>query len=69
MRTWFIADGYRRERCGTCSGTGKSSYRDQPDYIRFQRAARIREAILRRAPKGLDDRQLAAFVRDQEPVQ
>jgi hypothetical protein len=66
MRSAFIADGYRRERCGICSGTGESSYRDSPDYIRFQRTARQREAIIRAAPKGLDHVQLARFVREQE---
>jgi hypothetical protein len=66
MRSMFIADGYRRERCFICSGTGKSTYRDNPEYIRFQRTARAREIILRSAPKGLDERQLAAFVREQE---
>ena len=66
LRSAFIADGYRRERCGICSGIGKSSYGDSPDYIRWQRQARVREGILRTAPRDLDDAQIAAFVRQQE---
>lgn len=68
LRSAFIGDGYRRESCGICSGSGVSTCRDSPDYIRWQRLARSRDAILRSAPRGLDDVQLAAFVRDAEQV-
>jgi hypothetical protein len=36
----FRRDGYRRERCGLCSGSGKSTYRDDPAYRRWQWQAR-----------------------------
>jgi DnaJ-class molecular chaperone len=66
LRSAFIGDGYRRERCGICSGTGFSSYRDSPEYIRWQRLARSRDAILRSAPRGLDYIALGALVRNAE---
>jgi len=66
LRSAFIADGYRRERCGICSGSGFSAYRDDTSYIRWQRQARVRDGILRRVPKGLDAAQIAALVRRQE---
>ena len=43
MNSWFPADGYRRERCGICGGTGVSAYRSS-DYERQQRDLRERFA-------------------------
>lgn len=48
MKSWFKADGYRRERCGICSGTGQSSYICSPDYNREQRELRARYAAWER---------------------
>lgn len=44
--SWFLEDGYRRERCGICSGTGKttSSARPWPSHTKFQKRARARVA-------------------------
>ena len=42
--SWIIVDGYRRERCGICAGTGVSGYRPDPAYVRWQRAAKARIA-------------------------
>ena len=53
MRTWFVGDGYKRERCGTCSGTGKSTYQDKK-WAAYQRRCHARDAAMRAAPKGLD---------------
>lgn len=39
-RSWFPADGFSRDKCGICGGTGQSSYRDDPEYIAFQKTAR-----------------------------
>lgn len=41
MRSWFHSDGYRRERCGICHGTGKSNYRNPP-YAKEQAEMRAR---------------------------
>ena len=30
-RSWFLADGYRVERCHACSGTGESDARGELD--------------------------------------
>ena len=45
MATMFIQDRLRKERCGICSGTGFSSYRGDPSYVRWQ--ARMRETFPR----------------------
>lgn len=37
----FMADGLRRERCGICSGGGQSSYPNSPEFVRFQKRARL----------------------------
>lgn len=44
MRSAFTADGYRRERCGICAGSGQSTYRDSDWYARFQAKARAQVA-------------------------
>jgi hypothetical protein len=36
MRSHFMSDGLRRERCGICGGTGESSYLNTPEYVRWQ---------------------------------
>ena len=41
MRSWFTAGGFYRIRCGICSGTGLSRYRDGA-YERMQRDFRAR---------------------------
>lgn len=41
MNSWFIADGFRRLRCGICGGSGNSSYMPPSDYVREQ--AKFRE--------------------------
>lgn len=39
--SWFPADGYRRERCGICRGTGKSDFRENDRaYVRWQKERR-----------------------------
>lgn len=43
-RSWFRHDGYRRERCAICAGTGRSAYRDSPDFVRMQRERRADRA-------------------------
>lgn len=42
MRSWFHTDGYRRIRCGICSGSGESSYRPGADWVRAQSALRAK---------------------------
>lgn len=42
MNSWFVTDGYRRERCGICGGTGESAY--LPPDVAYQRIARERVA-------------------------
>lgn len=54
-RSWFKSDGYRRESCHTCGGSGQSSYRDVSEFIRWQ--ARLRADSppappAARAPRG-----------------
>jgi hypothetical protein len=49
MNSWFHSDGYRRERCGLCAGTGKSDARD-PDWARAQK--RLRERYAAKAKQG-----------------
>jgi DnaJ-class molecular chaperone len=52
MRSAFKADGYASKRCGICSGTGVSAYRD-PAYARSQR--QLRAALSAASPtKGGD---------------
>jgi hypothetical protein len=38
--SWFVSDRFYGQRCGICGGSGKSDYRNDPDYVRFQKAAR-----------------------------
>lgn len=45
LNSWFRSDGFRRERCGICAGTGKSDYRPDAEWIRKQ-------AEFRAAAKG-----------------
>jgi hypothetical protein len=33
MKSWFHSDGYRRERCHICHGTGISDRQPSPDWI------------------------------------
>ncbi|WP_304559516.1 hypothetical protein [Sphingomonas immobilis] len=47
MNSMFIGDGYRRERCHICGGTGHHSYKPDPDVVRWQRQARARDAAIR----------------------
>lgn len=53
LRSAFLGDGFRRERCGACSGTGKSSYHDGA-FKNWQQKCRKMEAAMKAAPKGLD---------------
>jgi hypothetical protein len=40
-KSWLKQDGYRRERCGICGGTGISSYHHyDSDFVRRQRERR-----------------------------
>ena len=57
MNSWFTQDGYRRERCGICAGTGQtiSTYRFDPSYIRFQERARAHVAAWGGLKPKLDD--------------
>lgn len=36
MNTMFVTERTRKERCGICSGTGRSSYRDDAAYVKWQ---------------------------------
>lgn len=48
LRSWFVSDGYRRERCHVCNGTGKhSGIKPDADWNRFQKRARdgVKEVI------------------------
>jgi hypothetical protein len=56
----IIVDGYRRERCGVCGGTGKSRYLIEARDVRFQREAREQTKAwgALRPPEGIA-RQLA----------
>ena len=42
LKTWFHVDGYRKERCGICAGTGISNYK--PSGSEVQQARRLRVA-------------------------
>ena len=46
LRSWLIADGYRRERCGICGGSGVNpdGYKQWPGHARFLRRANERIA-------------------------
>lgn len=35
-RSWFKADGYRKERCGVCEGAGQSTYQPHPEFAAQQ---------------------------------
>ena len=35
-RSWFQSDGYRRERCGICSGSGSSSFKGDATFVKEQ---------------------------------
>lgn len=50
-RSWFKTDGYRRERCHICGGTGRSDYRDSTEFVRRQAQLR-RELATRPAGDG-----------------
>lgn len=40
-RSHYTADGYRREKCGICGGSGKSDYHHHAtDFVRMQRERR-----------------------------
>jgi hypothetical protein len=43
MNSWFTSEGYRRERCGFCHGTGQSNYRNG-DWETAQRRLRALSA-------------------------
>lgn len=47
LKSWFVTDGYRRERCGICGGSGVNppGYKQFPGHGAFLRKAnaRIRE--------------------------
>lgn len=47
MNSWFPSDGYRKERCGICGGTGISSYKPDRRYERCQE--KMRAALKARA--------------------
>lgn len=40
LNSHIVTDRARKERCDTCAGSGKSSYRSDPDYVRWQAKAR-----------------------------
>lgn len=46
MNSWFTQDGYRRERCAICNGTGinPKNYQDWGGGLAFQRRALARTA-------------------------
>lgn len=41
-QSWFLTDGFRKERCGACDGTGinPDGYRDWGGMLAFQRRNR-----------------------------
>lgn len=41
LNSAITTDGFRRERCGICAGSGRSRYPATPEYDRFQKRARI----------------------------
>ncbi len=41
LNGWLVSDGYRREQCGICGGTGVSDFRDSDrKYVRWQKERR-----------------------------
>lgn len=41
-KSWFPLDGYRRERCGICAGSGVSAYRCDAAWAAQQKRLRDR---------------------------
>lgn len=42
LQSGYVTDGYRRERCGICAGSGESAFQPEAGYFRFQKSARER---------------------------
>lgn len=61
LRSMFVTDGYRRERCGVCAGSGKSNHTDK-GFRAWQIKARKRADILAGAPEGLSPSDLVRLV-------
>lgn len=40
LNSIFLSDGFRRERCGICAGTGISNYQPDPSVLREQKRLR-----------------------------
>lgn len=45
LNSWFVPDGFRRERCGICAGSGKSGYRNDAPFVRRQAAVRSGDVL------------------------
>jgi hypothetical protein len=60
MNSWFLADGFRRERCGICAGSGASHH---PNYFPEQRRFRAANVAIRGAPADLSDAALGQIAR------
>lgn len=42
-KSWFVADGYTRQRCPICNGTKNSTFRPDPTFVKFQKRASASE--------------------------
>lgn len=44
LNSWFVADGYRRERCDICAGTGinPAGFTAPPEHVAFMKRAKAR---------------------------
>lgn len=42
-RSWFTDDGYYKQHCAICGGSGASAYRPTRDWIKFQEQARTKQ--------------------------
>jgi hypothetical protein len=58
-KSWFPADGYTKERCGVCGGTGESLYQPDPQYARRQIDLRGTDEALREA-KAIGSQRVAS---------
>lgn len=41
FKSWFTKDGFTSVKCGICDGSGRSSYRPDPDWTKVQKRLRV----------------------------
>lgn len=52
MKSWFLGDGFRRERCGWCGGSGSARGYPESSQRRFKSAEAAMASYRREHPKA-----------------